>query len=147
MSRTEAPSTPVKPADWLQHHCCLLLSLSSRTWLTGAGMLLREFLGEPDLASYSVMMVDEAHERTLHTDVLFGLVKVICPSVLQRLIPSAARLLDVISCHCRDPLLHCGAVTATLDSILGNYAIHGLLHMAKFLLFRQAAIGPQSSCS
>ena len=27
-----------------------------------AGMLLREFLGEPDLSSYSVMMVDEAHE-------------------------------------------------------------------------------------
>lgn len=39
------------------------------------GMMLREFLGEPDMASYNVIMVDEAHERTLHTDVLFGLVK------------------------------------------------------------------------
>ncbi|MED6175113.1 Pre-mRNA-splicing factor ATP-dependent RNA helicase DEAH1 [Stylosanthes scabra] len=39
------------------------------------GMLLRELLGEPDLASYSVVMVDEAHERTLSTDILFALVK------------------------------------------------------------------------
>ncbi len=38
-------------------------------------MLLREFLSEPDLDSYSVLIIDEAHERTLHTDVLFGLVK------------------------------------------------------------------------
>ncbi|XP_011201703.2 ATP-dependent RNA helicase DHX8 [Bactrocera dorsalis] len=39
------------------------------------GMLLRECLMEADLKSYSVIMLDEAHERTIHTDVLFGLLK------------------------------------------------------------------------
>ncbi|KAI1159013.1 mRNA splicing factor RNA helicase [Nemania serpens] len=30
------------------------------------GMLLREFMTEPDLSGYSAIMIDEAHERTVH---------------------------------------------------------------------------------
>ncbi|CAG8558140.1 445_t:CDS:10, partial [Racocetra fulgida] len=39
------------------------------------GTLLREFLSTPLLDDYNCLIIDEAHERTLHTDILFGLVK------------------------------------------------------------------------
>lgn len=50
---------------------------STRILFLTEGLLLRQIESDPMLSQYSVLVIDEVHERHIHTDFLLGVVKCI----------------------------------------------------------------------
>lgn len=66
------------------------------------GILLRECLNLPDLDNYSCLIMDEAHERSLNTDVLMGLLRRVITRRrdLKLIVTSATMNADRVIIHC-----------------------------------------------
>ncbi len=77
------------------------------------GLLVREMMMDPLLSRYSVIMLGEAHERSLHTDILIGLLKKYINSVFS---PSSKYSLFVLRVQKKRKDLRLIVSSATLDA-------------------------------
>jgi len=68
------------------------------------GLLLRELLTDPLLSNYSIIILDEAHERTISTDILMGILKdtMLARPDLKIIISSATLEADKFAKYFRD---------------------------------------------
>jgi pre-mRNA-splicing factor ATP-dependent RNA helicase DHX38/PRP16 len=39
---------------------------------------MREFIADPSLSSFAIVLMDETHERTIDRDIILGLLKQLC---------------------------------------------------------------------
>lgn len=71
------PSLRPRPYSILPPGPICLLPQSDKTFIKYMtdGVLLRETLSSEDLFQYKAVIMDEAHERSLNTDVLFGILR------------------------------------------------------------------------
>lgn len=97
------------------------------------GILLRETLNEPDLDQYAAVIMDEAHERSLNTDVLFGILrKVVSRRLdLKLIVTSATMDSDKFSAFFGGvPIFHIEGRTFPVDVLHSKNAVEDYVEAA-----------------
>lgn len=108
---------------------------STRLKFVTDGTLLSEMMLDPMLSRYSVVMVDEAHERTVQTDVLLGLLKKLMRRRADlRLVVASATVDAALFKDFFETGLPGGGQTASIISLRGS-GVHPVS-----LLFSEAAV-------
>ncbi|XP_023319650.1 putative ATP-dependent RNA helicase DHX33 isoform X2 [Eurytemora carolleeae] len=77
LSKRVAQETQTEPGGLVGYRVRFedVTSNSTKILFLTDGMLLREAMVDPSLSRYTWIILDEAHERTVNTDILFGVVK------------------------------------------------------------------------
>ena len=71
--------------------------------------LLNECIADPNLSKYSCLVIDEAHERSIHTDILIAFIK--------RCLPNRPDLKVVITSATIDPAIFCAYFSGSIPVI------------------------------
>jgi HrpA-like RNA helicase len=112
--------------------------LKTRILFMTDGMLLREFLNDSKLSKYSILILDEVHERSLRTDVLLGLIMNLIKSSkrLKLVLMSATLDKDKLNKFLNAPIMEIPGRTFPISTFYSKETLKDPINSALITIFQ-----------